>query len=67
MNLYVWHFSGALDYCDTLFYNLTSYQGGIVENKDICVIFKRYAKRDFYNLAFPNHPPETKTRWEYMR
>lgn len=66
MILYIWHFNGAIDYSDTLFSNLISYRGGSVENKDLCVILKRYAKQDFYNLAFPNHPPETKTRWEYV-
>lgn len=67
MILYVWHFNGALEYCDQLFNNLISDKGGITENNDVLVILKRYAKRDFYNFAFPNHPPETKTRWEYVR
>ena len=65
MILYVWHHNGAIDYSDSLFSNLLSYRGGSVENNDICVILKRYAKRDFYNLKFPN-PPEDKTRWEYV-
>ena len=66
-NLYVWHFNGVIDYSDDLFHNYTSYNNGIVENNDIVVILKRYALRDFYNLAFPNHPPETKTRFEFVR
>lgn len=63
-NLYVWHLNGAIDYSD---FNLISYKGGIVENNDVVVIEKRFPRRDFYNLAFPNHPPETKTRFEYIR
>lgn len=65
--LYVWHVNGAIDYTDDLFDRLTSYKDGIVENNDILCILKRYPRRDFYNLAFPNHPPETKTRFEYVR
>lgn len=63
MDLYVWHHNGTEQYCETLFRNLVS--DGAVENKDICVILKRYAKRDFYNLKFPN-PPDDTTRWEYV-
>ena len=66
-DLYVWHNNGVIDYSDELFYSLTSYKGGIVENNDVLVILKRYAQRDFYNFAFPNHPPETITRFEYVR
>lgn len=66
MNLYVWHFNGAKEYCEQLFKNLLGIREGSVENEDLCVILKRYAQRDFYNLAFPQ-PGDTKARWGFVR
>lgn len=63
MELYIRHFKGTERYGEILFRNLLS--EGVIENKDICVILKRYPKRDFYNLRFPN-PPDDTTQWEYV-
>lgn len=65
MILIVRHLNGTERYSGRLFRNLVSDKEGLIENRDICVILKRYPKRDFYNLAFPD-PGDTTTIWEYV-